>query len=285
MTARAMWKAVIKLDGGKAGAGNVPIKLYAGVRGKPFSFHLLHAEDGQRVEQRIVNPETGEAVAPSDVRKGFEVSSGVFVLVEPDELKVAAPSPSRDIEVHAFVPRASIEPVWLERPYYLGPDGAAEHYFALAEALHATARAGIVTFVMRGKRYAGALCELHGYLALITLRHEEEVVQAPALPSSAKRAADPKELALAEQLVGSLEGEFEPDAYQSEYRSRLQKLIEAKASGKRIATVRPIEREPTEKSLAAALKASLAKSKSGLKPGLAKAGTRRSHAKEQERSA
>src|SRR5688500_10879830 len=130
MTARAMWKAQIKLGGGKDGGGAVPIKLYAGVRGKPFSFHLLHAEDGERVEQRIVNPETGEAVAPTDVRKGYEVSSGVFVLVEPDELKVAAPQPSRDIEVQAFVPLRSIDAVWLDRPYWLGPDGAAEHYFA-----------------------------------------------------------------------------------------------------------------------------------------------------------
>jgi DNA end-binding protein Ku len=175
--------------------------------------------------------------------------------------------------VHAFVPLSSLEPVWLERPYYLGPDGSAEQYFALAEALRASETAGITTFVMRGKRYAGALCELHGYLALITLRHDNEVVQAPELPS-ASRAADPKELALARQLVSSLEGEFEPDAYHSEYRERLRKLIEAKASGKRIATVRSIKRAPTEKSLAATLKASLAK-----------AGKGRSHAKEEKQSA
>lgn len=276
MAARAMWKAVIKLNGdgrAKAAAPDVAIKLYAGVRGKPFSFHLLHEKDGERVEQRVVNPQTGEAVAPSDVRKGFEVSSGVFVLVDPEELKLAAPKPSRDIDVRAFVPLRSLEPVWLERPYYLGPDGDAEHYFALAEALRATERAGIATFVMRGKRYAGALCELHGYLALITLRHDNEVVQAPELPA-ATRAADAKELALAEQLVSSLEGEFEPDAYHSEYRERLRKLIEAKASGERIATVRSIKRAATEQSLAAALKASLAKTGKG-----------RAHGKEEKQSA
>lgn len=276
MTARAMWKAVIKVNGdgrAKAAAPDVAIKLYAGVRSKPFSFHLLHAKDGERVEQRIVNPETGEAVAPTEVRKGYEVSSGVFVIVDPEELQVAAPT-SRDIEVHSFVPLASIEPVWLERPYYLGPDGDAEHYFALAEALRATGRAGIATFVMRGKRYAGALCELHGYLTLITLRHEEEVVQAPKIPANATRAPDAKELALAEQLVGTLEGEFEPDAYHSEYRERLRALIDAKASGKRIATVKSIKRAATEKSLAATLKASLAK-----------AGTRRSHGKQEKQSA
>jgi len=277
MTARAMWKAVIKLNGESRGmaaaAPDVAIKLYAGVRGKPFSFHLLHAKDGERVEQRIVNPESGEAVAPSDVHKGYEVSSGVFVLIEPDELKIAAPEPSRDIAVHAFVPLRNIEPVWLERPYYLGPDGDAEHYFALAEALRATSRAGIASFVMRGKRYVGALCELHGYLALITLRHQGEVVEAPKL-SAATRTADAKELALAEQLVSSLEGEFDPDAYRSEYRQRLRALIEAKASGKRIATVRSIKRAGTEKSLTAALKASLAK-----------AGKGRSHAKEEKQSA
>jgi DNA end-binding protein Ku len=284
MTARAMWKAMIRVGGA---ADPVPIKLYAAARGRPFSFHLLHEKDGERVEQRIVNPESGETVAPSDVRKGFEVSSGVFVLVDPDELKVAAPEPSRDITVHEYVPRGALEPVWLERPYYLGPDGASSEYFALAEALRATERAGIATFVMRGKRYAGALIELHGYLALITLRHEDEVVKAPKLPSSVTRAIDPKERALAEQLVASLEGQFEPDQYQSEYRERLKELIAAKASGKRIAKARPIERAPTEKSLAAALKASLAKGgaqpKAGSRPGLKKA--RKSHAAEEKQSA
>jgi len=283
MTARAMWKAMIKIGA----ADPVPIKLYAAARGRPFSFHLLHEKDGQRVEQRIVNPETGEAVAPSEVRKGYEVSSGVFVLVEPDELKVAAPQPSRDIAVQAFVPLTAIEPVWLERPYYLGPDGAASEYFALADALRGTERAGIATFVMRGKRYVGALIELHGYLALITLRHEEEVVAAPKLPATATRAIDPKERALAEQLVASLEGDFEPEKYHSEYRERLKELIAAKASGKRVAKARPVEREPTEKSLAAALKASLAKagsrSKAGSRPGLSKA--RRTHAAEEKQSA
>lgn len=269
MAARAMWKAVIRVQGAST-APDVAIKLYAGVRSKPFSFHLLHAKDGERVESRIVNSETGEQVAPTDVRKGYEVSSGVFVLVEPEELAVAAPKPSRDIEVHAYVPLRSIEPVWFDRPYYLGPDGAAEDYFALAEALRATGRAGIASWVMRGKRYVGALCELHGYLALITLRHQGEVVEAPKL-SAATRAADAKELALAEQLVSSLEGEFEPSEYHSEYRERLQKLIAAKASGKRIATLKPLKRADSEKSLTAALKASLAKG--------------RSHAKEEKQSA
>ena len=105
---------------------------------------------------------------------------------------------------------------------------------------------------------------------------------------SATRAPDPKELALARQLVASLEGEFDPAEYQSEYRQRLSELVAAKASGKRIAKVRPVTREPTDKSLAAALKASLAKAgkPSAGKPGLAKAGTRRrSHAKEEKQSA
>ena len=191
--------------------------------------------------------------------------------MEPEELATARPKPSRDIDVHAFVPWKSIEPVWLERPYYLGPDGAAEQYFALAEALRASACAGIATFVMRGKRYTGALCELHGYLALITLRHDDEVVQAPKIPSSVTRANDRKELALAEQLVSSLEGELDLAAYHSEYGERLRKLIAEKASGKRIAPVRSIKRAATDKSLAAALKASLAKGKS--------------HAKEEKQSA
>lgn len=272
MTARAMWKAVIRIGGAreKAAPLDVPVKLYAAVRSKPFSFHLLHEKDGQRVEQRIVNPETGEAVAPSEVRKGYEVSAGRFVLLEPQELAVDKPEPSRDIEPRAFVPLASIAPVWLERPYYLGPDGQPERYHALAEALRASGRAAIVTFVMRGKRYAAALRELHGHLALITLRHRDEVVAAPALPSDAGRAADARELKLAEQLVASLEGEFEPSDYHSEYRARLLELIAAKAGGEPVAKVRSIRRAAADKSLAAALKASLAK--------------RRTHAKEEKQS-
>jgi len=272
MAARAMWKAVVRVGGQ---SGGLPVKLYAAVEGKRLGFHLLHGEDGARVEQRIVNPETGDAVPPSEIHKGYEVRSGVFVLVSPEELQSAAPEPSRDVDVQTFIPTGAIAPAWFERPYYLGPDGDAEHYFALAEALASTKHVGLAHWVMRGKRYSGVLCAHGPHLGLLTLRHRDEVVATPKLRMPKSRAPDPKELALAEQLVASLEGTFDPRELHSDYEERVLAMIERKARGETVKHEPAPQRAALEPSLVAALEASVAKISpargAAARPGIAKA--------------
>ena len=125
----------------------MPIKLYAAVEDADVHFHLLHDEDGVRVEQRLIDPETGDGVPSDQVRKGFELERGVFVVLEPDEIAELAPPASRDIDVSAFVPDTAIAPAWFERPYHLGPDGQVAAYQALLRALKTERRQGIALTV------------------------------------------------------------------------------------------------------------------------------------------
>src|SRR5262245_61716322 len=130
MAARAIWKGVLKI-----GPSNLPVKLYAGVEDRDVHFHVLQGQTKTRVRQRMVR-DTGDVVAREDIRKGYEIEPGTFVIVDEEELQQFKPKESRDIEAMRFVPTSKIANHWYERPYYVGPDDDADlTYFALVEAL------------------------------------------------------------------------------------------------------------------------------------------------------
>jgi DNA end-binding protein Ku len=247
-----MWKGVIR-----CARQQLAVKLHAAVEDTAVHFHLLHAADGVRVEQRIVDPQTGKAVAAGEIRKGLPVGDGVFVVLEPDELKQLAPKATRDIEIETFVPDTAIPAAWFERPYHLSPDGDVEGYYALAAALRQTRHQGIAHWTMRNKHYNGALRAQDDHLVLIALRTRDEVIAAPELAAPKLRAASEKELALAEQLVSTLEGTFDPTAFKSNYRERVREFVEQKARGKRPKLRAVHKREAAPPSLERALAASL----------------------------
>lgn len=226
MTARAIWKGNLKLD-----STRVPVKLYAAVKDANVRFNILDVKTKQRVKQHMINAETGDEVPNEEIQKGFEVEPGTFVILDEKELESLEPEASRDIEVEQFVPPKEIPPEYYDRPYYLGPDGDAAAYFALAEALKNQEREAVVRWVMRKQPYAGALRVDSDYLVLYTLRNAEEVLSAKDLPRPAGRAPDKKELSMAKQLVELLKGEFDPRDYKDEYRARVMEFIEKKAKG------------------------------------------------------
>jgi DNA end-binding protein Ku len=251
--ARATWKGIVRI-----GKVAVPVKLYSAVRDRTVHFRLLHAKDETPVREHMVHPETGDEVPREEIRKGYEVEPGVFVLIDDDELDAVAPRESRDIEITRFVKDASIDHRWYERPYWLGPDGgsAERSYAALAAALEKTGREGVAHWTMRARGYVGALRVAEGRLCLIALRNRDEVIPVDAIPAPRARAFGAKELRLAEQLVDALAADFDPERWHDEYRARVEKLIEAKRRGRRVKT--PRERRPrAPKDLEAALQASL----------------------------
>lgn len=252
MSRRAMWKGSLRMNGAR-----LPVKLYAAVEDTDVHFHLLHDRDEQRVEQRLVHPETGEEVASDAVRKGFPLESGVFVMLEPEEIAKLAPAATRDIEVGPFVPADALESTWYERPYHLGPDGSGGAYQALARALEAERRQGLARWVMRGKPYTGVLRSQNGALVLIVLRDREEVVAAPSAVPASKRSATKQEVALAEQLVDALTGELDLAQFENEHRARVQHLVEQKAKGKKVRLVKSKTRRASGDSLVTALRSSL----------------------------
>lgn len=249
--ARAIWKGVIGFEGVE-----VPVKLYSAVEDRSIHFRLLNEETGTPVKQRMVNPATGSVVPRDDVRRGYELEEGVFVLLEDEELEAVQPEKSRAIEVTRFLDPDLITHAWYDRPYHLGPDGDVDAYYALTAALERQEKEGVARWTMRNREYVGALRVEEGHLMLITLRHAGEVIPASALEPPTGREPDEKELAMAEQLVAALEDEFDPTAYADEYRERVLELVEAKAEGRTIRFRQPA-RQRAAGDLEATLKASL----------------------------
>jgi DNA end-binding protein Ku len=227
MAARAIWKGEIKI-----GSTKVPVKLYSGVVDRTVHFNILDERHHLRVKQHMVSPDNDEEVPTEKIQKGYEIDPGRFVVLTEEDLKSLEPEPSREIDIVEFVPPEAISQQWYERPYLLGPDGDQKSYFALAEALTNKKREGIAHWVMRNKRYVGALRAENDHLVLFTLRNAEEVISARDLPKPAGRAPTAKELNMAKQLVALLEGEFDASEYKDEYRKRVMEFIERKAKGK-----------------------------------------------------
>ena len=250
-TPRAIWKGIIRL-----GTVPVPVKLYGAVEEKTIHFRLLHRKDTTPVRQEMVHPETGEVVPAEAIRHGYETETGEMIILTDEELQGLEPQPSREIEVIRFLPGSAIDHRWFEHPYYLGPDGDPESFFALAAALDGAGSEGLARWSMRNKEYFGVLRLQEHYPVLISLRHAEEVVQLADLKIPAGREMDQRELALAEQLVSALAGSFDPAQYRDEYRARVMGLIAGKASGK-VIQLRKAAPKKTTRDLKKALAGSL----------------------------
>lgn len=226
MAARPIWKGELKISSTK-----IPVKLYSAVEDRTVRFHVLDDRHLMRIKQHMIDPDNGEEVSSEEIQKGYEVEPGKFVILTDEDLESLKPQPSREIEITEFVPPEQISQQWYERPYYAGPDGDEEAYFALAEALANRKREGVAHWVMRNKAYVGALRSQDGHLILVTLRNASEVISAQDLPKPAGPAPTQKELNMAKHLVSMLEGEFNPADYKDEYRARVMEFIARKAKG------------------------------------------------------
>ncbi len=250
--ARAIWKAALRF-----GPVSVPVKLYPAVKDTRVHSHLIHDKDRQRLQQRMVCPEDDAVVEPRETVKGYEIQEDQYVVVDPHELDMLEPRGSREIEVMEFVDAKHVDPRYLDRTYFLGPDTDEAMYVNLAESLHQTALAGMCRWVMRDKAYVGVLEQRDGLLSLITHRYADEVVPADALELERAESAK-KEIAIARNLVEEMTEEFHPEQYQDEYEAKLRHLIDEKAQGKEVKLPKPKRPTPTrEEDLVGVLQRSL----------------------------
>lgn len=253
MAARAIWKGVIHI-----GPMEVPVKLYSAVQDRSVHFRLLHRRDHAPVQQQMVSSDDGEPVDKTEIRKAYPLDRDRLVKLEPEELQELEPPASRDVQIVQFVDPAEIDHRWYERAYYLGPDGDDEAYFAAAAALERKGLEGVARWVMRKKNYVGALRAEDGYLMLISLRHAEEVIASSSLDAPEGRALDKREIAMGEQLVNALTGEFNPEEFEDTYRTRVMELVETKAAGGKVKVAAFRPKKTQEDALTDALEASLA---------------------------
>ncbi len=240
MALRVIWKGYIHFGG-----FDVSVKLHTAVRKQGIEFHLLHASDHIRLRQQMVCAYEKVPVPAQEQVRGFELEEGKYIIVDDGELERIEPEGNRMIEVHEFVKAGQIDPLYLERVYYLGPDAGPEGYEALAGALSETGMEGICTWTMRKRSYFGSLGVRGRIMRLTALRYADEVIRAGSLDLPAVKLSD-RELKAGADLVNQLTGAFQPEKFENGHQKKLQELIDRKAGGEKISILRPKRRQPTE---------------------------------------
>jgi DNA end-binding protein Ku len=266
---RAIWSGAISF-----GLVNIPVKLYSAVSRKTVRFHQLDSADNQRIQQKRVNPRTGEEVPYENLVKGYEIGGDRYVVVSPEELDALAPEKTRTIDIEDFVDLEDIDPIFYDHPYYLVPDtGAEKAYRLLVDAMEEAGKVAIARVVIRSKEQLVAIRPRDGILTMETMLFADEVIPPDDLedaPADGKKKTSKRELEMARQLIDSLSGDFKPDKYHDEYRERVLDMIERKAQGEEIVIEAPPEEPKKAPDLMAALEASIADAKkqggSGSKP-------------------
>ena len=224
--ARPVWSGTLSF-----GLLNIPVSLMSGERRTDISFRMLDARDKQPIRYERVNAETGEEVAWKDIVKAFEYDKGSYVVLEPDDIRSAAPESHDAIEVEAFVEASAIGPQYFEKPYVLVPAKKAEKgYVLLREALARTGRIGIARVVIRTREHLCAVMPQDKALLLMMMRYPQELVDVDEyrIPEggSGDYRINAKELAFSEQLIETMSGEWAPEQYRDEFRERLHGVIE-----------------------------------------------------------
>ncbi len=219
------------------GLVSVPIKLYSGTQSKNLSFNLLHAKDHSRLKQQYICQTCGEVVEREAMVRGYEYAKDQYAVLSPEELKALDQESDQSIEIEAFVPMTSVDPIYFEKTYLLGPDkGGNKAYRLLREAMAAVGKGAVAKFSTRGRHQLVLLREAQGGLMMHALFHADEVRDFTEVERGDEVALKPGELELAVQLIEQLGSEaFDPHRYRDEYRERGLALIEQKVAGEQIA--------------------------------------------------
>jgi DNA end-binding protein Ku len=232
MAARPIWSGTISF-----GLLNIPVQLMSGERHVDLHFRMLDSRNNARIRYERVNEETGEEVPWKEIVKAFEYDKGSYVVIEKEDFEKAAPESTESVDIEAFIDASAIGPEYFEKPYYLVPAKKAEKgYVLLRETLKRLKTAGLARVVIRTREYLSLVMPRDDALMLMLLRYPQEIVSEeeyafPDKKISAYRV-NQKELDMAETLVKSMIGEWNPDEYHDDFRERLTKVIEARIKAK-----------------------------------------------------
>jgi DNA end-binding protein Ku len=236
MPARAIGSATVSF-----GLVSIPVKLYSATESSAaITFNWLHKKCGTRLKTQYVCPQDEEKVPRDDMVKGYEFAKDRYVTFSPEELKALEEEATQAIDITEFVPLEKIDPIYFDRPYYLGPDkGGDKAYRLLAKAMVETRRAALGRYAARGKQYLVMLRPLGDGLVLQQLHYADEVRPFSEVPLATGDVKD-AELRLATQLVDQIStDEFHPEAYEDDVRNRVRELIQKKVEGEDISAAAP----------------------------------------------
>ncbi|SDH81846.1 DNA end-binding protein Ku [Actinokineospora alba] len=239
--ARPIWNGAINF-----GLVTVPVELYGATEDHTISFRQFERGTSDRIRYKRVNERTGKEVAYSDIVKGAEIGGGDYVIIEPDELDAIAPGRSRTIDISAFVDIDSIDPIHYQKTYWLAPakEEYGRAYSLLLQAMRKSNKAGVATFVMRGKEYLTVVRAGEDLLILTTMLFAEDL-RDPAKELKSMPEITPargKELDMAISLIDSMSEEWKPEEFHDTYTQRVEQLIEDKKEGREIVS----EEAPSE---------------------------------------
>ena len=223
---RAIWKGAVSF-----GLVSVPVKLYSATESKDISFRQVHAQDGGRIKYQRVCSIDGEEVPYSDIAKGYETEDGEMVIIDDSDMEDLPVSSSREIAVEKFVPSEQIDPMLFEKSYYLEPEKTgAKPYALLRQALLDSDRMALVTVALRNRTSLAVLRVRDDVIVLQTMMWPDEVRQ-PDFGSVDTSDAKPAEVKMANMLVETLAGDFEPDEFEDDYRTAIEEMVRAKIEG------------------------------------------------------
>ena len=254
MAARPTWKGYLKIS-----LVNIPVKVFPATdAGATLSFNQLHAECQTRIQQKRWCPHCEREVPNTDIVKGFEFEKGRYVVVGDEDLDKVRVESTRVISLETFTDDTSIDPIYLERPYYLAPDGAVakEAFAVIREGMKG--KAGIGKVALYGREYLVKVQPRERGLVMYTLRHASEIRSMDAIDelTDVPDKVKPAEVTLAKQVMGTFEGDVDFASYRDQYQDRLREIIDAKIEGREIVT-QEIEAPPKVVNLMEALKKSL----------------------------
>ena len=254
MAARPTWKGYLKIS-----LVNIPIKVFPATdAAATLSFNQLHAECQTRIQQKRWCPHCEREVPNTDIVKGYEFEKGRYVVVGDEDLEKVRVESTRVINLEKFTEDTAIDPIYLERPYYLAPDGAVakEAFAVVREGMQG--KAGIGKVALYGREYLVKVQPRGRGLIMYTLRHASEIRSMDAIDELAElpEKIKPDEIKLAKQVIGTFEGEVDFQSYRDEYRQGLRDIIDAKIEGREIVT-EEVEAPPKVVNLMEALRKSL----------------------------
>src|ERR687898_1462299 len=240
MAARPTWKGFLKIS-----LVNIPVRVVPATdSAATISFNQLHAECQTRIQQKRRCPSCDSEVPMSEIAKGYEFEKGRYVVMAEEDMAKVRPESTRVIDLVQFTDAAAIDPIYVERPYYLAPDGnmASQSFAVIREGMKG--KAGIGKLALYGREYLVAVQPKDNGLVMYTLRHAKEIRSMDAIDElqTVPAKVKPEEVKLAKQVIENFEGTLDWEAYRDEYQEELQRIIDAKVAGEEV--VATVEETP-----------------------------------------
>lgn len=262
MAARATWKGYLKIS-----LVNIPIKVFPATESNgAIAFNQLHGECQTRIQQKKWCPHHEREVSNAEIVKGFEFEKGRYVILSDEDLETVRPESTRVIDLVQFADAASLDPMYVDRTYYLAPDGgmAGDAFAVMRDGMQG--KVGIGKLALYGREYLVAVRPFQRGIVMHTLHHAaemrsiESVEELHSVPTTVK----PEEMKLARQVIQTFEQPLNLADYKDEYREGLQRIIDAKIAGKEVVAT-TADAPPKVVNLMEALKKSLAAVSAGKK--------------------